>query len=303
MRLAGISHAYGERPTLADVELACEPAEILALLGPNGAGKTTLLAIAAGLVAPARGKVVLPVTGHRARRAHVGYCPQASLVFADLGLAEQLELAARAFGASRDGARARAREVLGTLELADRADARPPELSGGMLRRFNVAHALVHRPAVLLLDEPSAGLDPAQRAVLHRAIRAERARGASIVLATHDLDEIAALADRVAVLDRGRLVTVAPPGELLARAGARARVEVELEGAPPDVAGLVGRFPEGAASVAGARVVVAIDDVAEGARLVAAALADLGVGVRSIVARRASLGDAYSALTGRSLEP
>lgn len=301
MRLAGIAHAYGDRATLTGVDLGCEPGEVLALLGPNGAGKSTLLAIAAGLVAPTGGEVVLPVRGHRARRAHVGYCPQGSLVFADLGVAEQLELAARAFGASRADARARALAVLRALELADRADARPSELSGGMLRRFNVAHALVHQPPVLLLDEPSAGLDPAQRAVLHRAVRAERSRGASILIATHDLDEIAALADRVAVLDRGRLVTVATPAELLARAGARARVEVELDASPEDVAALVARFAR--ATLAGARLVVEVDDVTEGSRAVAATLGELGVGARSLIARRASLADAYAALTGRSLDP
>ncbi|MBL8608098.1 MAG: ABC transporter ATP-binding protein [Myxococcales bacterium] len=304
MIVRGLSHAYGAHPTLTGVDLEARPGEVLALLGPNGAGKTTLLAIAAGLLAPHAGTVTFPVKTRAERRAHVGYCPQRSLVFSDLTAREQLAFAARAFGAARAAADARAREVLAEVALGPQAEMLPGQLSGGMSRRLDLALALVHRPKVLLLDEPSAGLDPDHKGTLHRCLRAATAREETVVMATHDLEEISALADRVAVFDRGRVVAEGTPRSLLDRLTGRARVEIDLGAVPArEREEIAARFAARERSFRGAVLVLSVDDVVAGARDAAATLESLAVPTAALSARTASLADVYASLTGRTLEP
>jgi molybdate transport system ATP-binding protein len=211
-----------------DVELSVEPGETVALLGPNGAGKSTALAVAAGLLRPDSGRVVLdgrPLTlveGGTTRAwvaphdRHVAMLAQDPLLFPHLTVQDNVEFAPRSSGARRSEARATARHWLDQVGVADLADRRPSQVSGGQAQRVAIARALAADPRLLLLDEPMAALDvavtPALRQTLRRVL-ADR----SVLLVTHDALDALLLADTVVVVDRGRVVERGPAAEVLAR--------------------------------------------------------------------------------------
>jgi ABC-2 type transport system ATP-binding protein len=217
--------------------------EIVALLGPNGAGKTTLISIVAGLLRATSGTVSVTgydvVRDYRAARRAVGLVPQEVNFDPFFTVEESLRLQAGYFGVRLS--EERLDEILVALDLAHKRRAMARTLSGGMRRRLLIGKALVHDPAVLFLDEPTAGVDVELRHALWRYVRTLRARGTTIVLTTHYLDEAEELADRVAVIDQGRLVAVDETRRLVATHGhkrvrlALPRVLVEL---PPELAAL-----------------------------------------------------------------
>jgi ABC-2 type transport system ATP-binding protein len=214
---------------LAGVSLSIEPGEIFALLGPNGAGKTTWISVVCGLVRASAGQA--RVFGHDvvrdalAARRLVGLVPQEVSFDPFFSPREALRFQMGYYGVQPD--RARIDEVLEAMGLLEKADANARALSGGMKRRLLIAKALVHRPRVLFLDEPTAGVDVALRRDLWDYVRKLRAEGTTVVLTTHYLEEAEALADRVGVIDRGTLISLDTPKALLARHGAR-RLKVTL---------------------------------------------------------------------------
>ncbi len=232
---------YPKVEALRGVSLRIEPGEIFALLGPNGAGKTTWISVVCGLVRPTDGSAA--VMGHdvvreaMAARRLVGLVPQEVVFDPFFTPREALRFQMGYFGVRPDGARID--EVLAAVGLSDKADTNARELSGGMKRRLLIAKALVHRPKVVFLDEPTAGVDVALRRDLWAYVRRVRAEGATIVLTTHYLEEAEQLADRVAVIDRGALIALDRPATLLARHGEK-RIRVELgsplEALPPPLA-------------------------------------------------------------------
>jgi ABC-type multidrug transport system ATPase subunit len=200
LTLKAATFAVGERRLLGPLSLTLQGGACTALLGANGSGKTTLLRIAAGLLAPTTGlRTGLAPTA-------IGYCPQADPLWPDLTATEQLQIVGGLHGLASGQAAARATELLDCLDLAPHASKQASTLSGGMRRRLSVATALVHRPRLLLLDEPFAGLDTAQTARLEALLREEAAAGAAVVVATHDLEQAARIADRLLLLDEGRLL-------------------------------------------------------------------------------------------------
>jgi ABC-2 type transport system ATP-binding protein len=212
---------YGELEALRGVTLAIEPGEIFALLGPNGAGKTTWISIVCGITRATSGTA--RVLGHdvvaypMAARRLLGLVPQEVNFDPFFTSREALRFQMGYYGVAPD--ERRIDEVLAALNLGAKADARTRELSGGMKRRLLIAKALVHRPKVVFLDEPTAGVDVGLRRDLWAYVRALRAAGTTIVLTTHYLEEAETLADRVAVIDEGRLIALGPPADLLASHG------------------------------------------------------------------------------------
>lgn len=213
-----LSHRYGERQALRGVSLTIEHGEIFALLGPNGGGKTTLFKILSTLMRADRGAV--RVLGVDLSRDASSVRPRLGVVFQNPGLdpmltvAENLVHHGHLYGLGGALLRERVREVLGRLDLADRAGDRVATLSGGLARRTELARGLLHSPELLLLDEPSAGLDPGARRDFGQHLRSLRERdGTTVVLTTHHMGE-AERADRVAVLHEGSLVAVGTPDEL-----------------------------------------------------------------------------------------
>jgi ABC-2 type transport system ATP-binding protein len=212
---------YPKVEALAGVSLSIRAGEIFALLGPNGAGKTTWISIVCGLTRPSAGRAAVMghdvVTDSMAARRLIGLVPQEVNFDPFFTSREVLAFQMGYYGLRPD--KARIDEVLAALDLTAKADANTRTLSGGMKRRLLIAKALVHRPRVLFLDEPTAGVDVGLRHDLWRYVQALRSGGTTIVLTTHYLEEAESLADRVGVIDHGQLISLDRPHDLLARHG------------------------------------------------------------------------------------
>ncbi len=223
LELRDVSHAYGGHRALEDVSLTVAPGEVLCLLGPSGCGKSTLLRLAAGIESLQAGRVVVAGrTVADARRALPPEARDVGMVFQDYALFPHLTVLDNvAFGLRRlprAGRRARAIDLLERVELRDRARSYPHVLSGGEQQRVALARALAPRPAVMLLDEPFAGLDTRLRQrVREDTLRLLQDSGAAVLLVTHDPEEAMAMADRLAVMRRGRIEQVGLPGEVYTR--------------------------------------------------------------------------------------
>ncbi|MCU0231685.1 MAG: ABC transporter ATP-binding protein [Acidobacteria bacterium] len=228
--------AYGTRQALAGVSLTLAAGEIYALVGRNGAGKTTLIRAICGRARLDAGSVRLdgadPAADAAARR-RLGLVPQEIALYPDLTALENLEVLGQLAGLPAAESRRRAREALNWIGLSDRASSRVSTLSGGMKRRVNIAAGVLHEPALLLLDEPTVGVDPQARERIHEMLASLRARGLAILLTTHDLDQAALLADRIGILDDGALRAEGTLSQLIATTLGRARELTVRLGAPP----------------------------------------------------------------------
>lgn len=238
LTLTDVTVRYGTRVALDRVSLDVRRGEIVGLLGPNGSGKSTTLAVAAGVLDPASGAVA--VEGRTrgvdpaafARR--VGLVPQEPAVYDELTAFENLSFFGELYGLAGSDLRRRATRALSRVKLSDRARDRVGTFSGGLKQRLNLAAALLHDPPVLLLDEPTAALDPASRDALFADLARFRDDGHAILLTTHHIDEAEGGCDRVAVLEQGKLVACGAASELLrARATGRAVLYGHLRVRPP----------------------------------------------------------------------
>jgi ABC-2 type transport system ATP-binding protein len=223
VRVTNLRHAYGERVALDGVSLSVEPGEIFALLGPNGSGKTTLFRILSTLVAAPAGAVLIdghdPAVDRDAVRRRLGVVFQSPSLDRQLTAAENLTHQGHLYGLRGTDLRRRVADALAAVGISDRAGERVDRLSGGMRRRVEIAKGLLHRPRVLLMDEPSTGLDPSARIELyHHLRRISGAGGVTVLLTTHILEE-AEGASRVAIMDRGKLLACDSPDALKERIG------------------------------------------------------------------------------------
>ncbi len=202
--------AYGARTAVAGVSLEARAGEIVGLLGPNGAGKSTTVAMLCGLTPPDRGEVTIggaaAVGDASPVKRRIGLVPQDISLFEDLAAIDNLALFGALYGVEGPLLKARVAAALELVGLADRASAKPATFSGGMKRRLNIACALVHDPDVLLLDEPTAGVDPQSRNAIFDNLEMLRRRGKAIVYTTHYMEEAERLCDRVVILDHGRIL-------------------------------------------------------------------------------------------------
>ncbi len=223
VEVQGLIHDYGSRRALGGIDFSVGPAEIFGLLGPNGGGKTTLFRILATLLRPTAGRAA--VLGHdvarrpRAVRAGIGVVFQSPALDRKLTVRENLATQGRLYGLGGAPLRAAVDEMLRRVRLTDRADDRAEVLSGGLLRRTEIAKGLLHRPRLLLLDEPSSGLDPGARQDLWEHLRELRARDGVTVLVTTHLMEEAERCDRIGILSEGRLVALGTPRDLKGEIG------------------------------------------------------------------------------------
>ena len=216
----GVSRTFGDVTAVDGVDLALEGPQIVGVVGPNGAGKTTLLRVVLGLIRPSAGQTWVNDTPSleltAADRSRIGYMPQNQAIYRDLSVRGNVEFFAQLYGVA-DRAAATDR-VLDLVDLADRDDALISELSGGMIRRASLASALVHDPDVLMLDEPTVGLDPALRAEMWETFRTRRDEGALTLVSTHYLGE-ARNCDRVLFLRDGQVLDLDTPAAFLERTG------------------------------------------------------------------------------------
>ncbi len=228
--LRGLSYSFGKFRAVDDVTFAVEPGECFGLLGPNGAGKTTTIRLLTTLLPLQEGDVW--VFGRTVRkdamgvRRLIGYVPQSLSIEGDLTGRQNVEWFARLFDVPRRERRARVDEVLEMVDLRPDEDRLASTYSGGMVRRLELAQALVNRPALLVLDEPTVGLDPvARESVWHRVAQMQRDHGMTVLLTTHYLEEADALCDRIALMHHGRLRALGSPDDLKSDVGADASLE------------------------------------------------------------------------------
>ncbi len=216
---------YGDLVAVDGVSFTAEGGAVFGLLGPNGAGKSTTIGCISGLLRPTAGSVrVLGIDvvgdGREARR-RLGVVPQELALYEDLSARENLDYWAAAYGLGRGDRAARVEEVLELVGLSDRGRDRVKTFSGGMKRRLNFACGVVHRPDVLLLDEPTVGVDPQSRVRLFDLVRAERDRGTCVLYTTHYMEEAESLCDRLAIVDHGKVIAHGTLAELRSLLGER----------------------------------------------------------------------------------
>jgi lipooligosaccharide transport system ATP-binding protein len=240
---AGLSKQYGGRRAVDGIGFTVGPGECVGFLGPNGAGKTTTIKMVTCLVPPSGGTLCvlgLPVTptNHRAIKARIGVVQQEESLDPDLTVEKNLLVYATYFGIRGRAAAARAARLMEFASLADRRGARMRSLSGGMKRRLMLARALLNEPALLVLDEPTTGLDPQARRLVWDRIRTLKRDGTTILLTTHYMDEAAQLCDRLIVMDEGRIVAEGTAPALVRRHVGAEVIEVYLEPDAPGPPGL-----------------------------------------------------------------
>ncbi|MEU3860073.1 ABC transporter ATP-binding protein [Streptomyces sp. NPDC028722] len=290
---------YGDATAVDGIDFEVLPGQVFGLLGPNGAGKSSTMRMISCVSKPSGGTLRMfgldAATEGRRIRALIGVCPQQDTLDPELTLAQNLTVFARYFRIPRAAAAARATELLAFVRLEDRAGDRVDSLSGGMKRRLSIARAMINEPRLILLDEPTTGLDPQARHLLWERLDQLRRRGVTQILTTHYMDEAEQLCDQLLVVDDGRVVASGTPGELIARHCSKEVVELRLRQDQPaadELANLglrIERLPD--------RVLVYADD----GEAAAAAVHRAGVEPRSLLVRRSGLEDVFLHLTGRTL--
>jgi ABC-2 type transport system ATP-binding protein len=303
----GLVKSYGSVQALCGVDLEVAHGTVLGLLGPNGAGKTTIVRILTTLLKPDAGSARvdgLDVVREAAKlRERIGLAGQYAAVDENLTGLENLTMVGRLYGQRRAGAKRRGEELLERFELTDAANRPTKTYSGGMRRRLDLAAALVARPPVLFLDEPTTGLDPRSRLQLWETIEGLVAEGTTVMLTTQYLDEADRLAHEIAVIDHGRVIAEGTPDALKDRVGGE-RLEIRLEDATQ-----AERAVTALAAMADDRPAVDGDLVTVGVRRRSGAIVEAvrrldhaGIGVEDIELRRPTLDDVFLALTGHAAE-
>jgi lipooligosaccharide transport system ATP-binding protein len=299
----GVSRRYGNFLAVDRLDFEVAPGEVFGLLGPNGAGKTSTIRMIACVQDVSEGTLTVDGldvrTNDRAVKALLGVVPQEDNLDEDLTVRQNLEVYARYFRVPKAAARERIAEGLALMQLEEKADESIRALSGGMKRRLVIARALVNEPRVLILDEPTTGLDPQARHLVWRKLRLLRERGVTILLTTHYMDEAENLCDRLIIMDNGRALAEGRPRDLILQYAGREVLELHL---PPDENASVGARLTGLLGESGR--VEEVEDVAYAYgvdeshyRLVEEVASD----PYRVIFRRANLEDVFLTLTGRGL--
>jgi len=294
-----LTKRFGDFTAVDAIDVRVERGEAFGFLGPNGAGKSSTMRMVGAVSPPTEGFLRVlgrdPVSEGTEVRARLGVVPQEDNLDRELTAWENLYIYGRYFGLARSVLRERVADLLAFAELTERANAKTETLSGGMRRRLTIARALVNRPDMILLDEPTTGLDPQARHVLWDRLRRLKREGATLILTTHYMDEAEQLCDRLVVMDRARIVAEGTPADLIARYASKEVVELHAPADELDLAAV-----EAVAlrtEVLPDRVLVYTAD----ADSTVGELADRGLARVPLLPRRAGLEDVFLRLTGRTL--
>ena len=291
-----------------DLSIDVRKGEVFGFLGPNGAGKSTSLNMMVGLLKPTKGRTLIDGVevkpGSREVKEKIGIVPQDTILWENLTCYENLMLMANLHEVPKEEGQSRAERLLEEMLLVEKRDSLAKELSGGMKRRLNLALGLIHEPEVLLLDEPSPGLDPQTRRVLWDYIASLPKKGHTLILTTHDMDEADYLSDRVAIMDHGELLVLDEPHKLKASVGEGDVLELALE-ENADLEKAAADFQNRAdvisANVAAGRVVIRIKDAMSHLPEIFQYVQEHGSQVRDVRYRGNTLEDVFINLTGRAL--
>jgi lipooligosaccharide transport system ATP-binding protein len=296
----GLRKEFGELTAVDGIDFDVARGEAFGFLGPNGAGKSSTMRMIGCVSPPSAGTLRIlgmdPVTQGPEIRGRLGVVPQADTLDNELTVRENLIIYGRYFGLSRAEVRERADRLLEFVQLAERAGSKVEPLSGGMKRRLTIARSLVNEPDVLLLDEPTTGLDPQARHVVWDRLFRLKQQGVTLVLTTHYMDEAEQLCDRLVVMDRGRIAEEGSPLELIQRLSSREVVELRFAGTAPEVDERVFDGQVARVEVLPDRVLLYTDD---GDAIVP--LAHDRLRPQSVLVRRSTLEDVFLRLTGRTL--
>ena len=304
LQVQSLYKSYAAREVVSDVSFAAEPGQIIGLLGPNGAGKTTTVSMICGLTAPDQGSVLL--SGERidgdssAVKRKIGLVPQDIALYEDLPAIGNLETFGALYGLKGTLLRERAFAALELVGLSDRARDKPATFSGGMKRRLNIACALVHDPDILLLDEPTVGIDPQSRNAIFDNLETLKARGKTMVYTTHYMEEAERLCDRIVIMDHGKVIANDTLAGLYRQLPVSATLEIEIDG---EIAldALKQQAGVHTASQENGRLIVGVDSLSTSASVVLTWLAANGHRVSRVSSGRANLETLFLALTGRQL--
>jgi ABC-2 type transport system ATP-binding protein len=303
---AGLVKRYGDVCAVDGVSFRIAAGETYGLLGPNGAGKTTVISMIAGVLARDAGEITVngrPISIRSpAGKADVGYVPQDVAVYPDLSARENLRFFASLYGMRGGRARRRVAEVLDVIGLADRAGERVATYSGGMKRRLNIGVGLLHRPSLLILDEPTVGVDPQSRNAILGSIEALGDDGTAVLYTTHYMEEAERLCDRIGVIDRGRLIAEGTARELTGLVGERDRVRLSASGDLAGAADMLRRLPSVRQVTVGGDGLDLLDDDARTALpAVLETVTKAGATIRSVTVEEPDLEAVFLHLTGKKL--
>ena len=303
---SGVRRAFGDLVAVKDIGFSIAPGETYGLLGPNGAGKTTVISIIAGLLDRDAGEVLLagePMSpGATKTKRLIGLVPQDLAIYPDLGAAENLEFFGKLQGLRGEPLRKRVAEVLEMTGLTDRARDRAGTYSGGMKRRLNIGVGLLHRPALLILDEPTVGVDPQSRNAILESIELLGEEGMAILYTTHYMEEAERLCDRVGIVDRGELKAEGTQRELIEIVGQRDRLTLAASGALAATAAALAAHPlvEDAAA-SGDTITLTVDRAHEHLPEILSVASETGSVVRGVEVDTANLESVFLKLTGKAL--
>ncbi len=298
----GLVKRFGDFTAVAGIDVEVRRGEAFGFLGPNGAGKSSTMRMI-GCTSPATAGLLRvfgldPVTQGKAIRARLGVVPQADQLDAELSVLENLVIYGRYFDIPRAECRRRAGELLEFVQLTERAEDRVEPLSGGMKRRLTIARSLINEPELMLLDEPTTGLDPQARHLLWDRLYRLKQRGTTLVLTTHYMDEAEQLCDRLVVMDKAKIVAEGSPRQLIADHSTKEVVEVRPKGGHYEaVAALMEPLSERVERLAD-RVLAYTED---GDHVANAVTGNPEIETNGLLVRRSSLEDVFLRLTGRTL--
>ena len=297
---------FGTTVAVEGVSLQVSAGETYGLLGPNGAGKTTTISMICGLLEADAGEVV--VAGQRLTtrsveaKAAIGYVPQELAIYPDLTARENLRFFAQLYGMAPGRSRARVAEVLDVIGLADRADDQARTYSGGMQRRLNIGIGLLHRPRLLILDEPTVGVDPQSRNAILESVEHLSSEGMAVLYTTHYMEEAERLCDRIGIVDLGQVKAEGTRAELVALVGQHDRVVIEASGGLERAADAMASLPGVvAASAADGSLALIVDDARTLLPELLRAATDAGAAVRGVDVDQPDLEAVFLHLTGRAL--
>jgi ABC-2 type transport system ATP-binding protein len=302
----GLRKSFGHLVAVNDVSFSIEEGETFGLLGPNGAGKTTAISMIAGLLEADGGRVTVagqPITTSSvASKATIGLVPQELAIYPDLTAAENLSFFGRLYGTDRRRLAERVSEVLEVVGLTERKDDLTKEFSGGMKRRLNIGIGLLHKPRLLILDEPTVGVDPQSRNAILESVESLSREGMAVLYTTHYMEEAERLCDRVAIIDEGSIRAEGTRRELVSMVGGKDRVTIAAGGDLSHAAEVVRRLPEvSEASTSDQRLdVLAINAASLLPRLLAE-VSDAGASISSVEVIEPNLEAVFLHLTGKAL--
>ena len=296
----GLVKRFGDLTAVDGIDFDVARGEAFGFLGPNGAGKSSTMRMIGCVSPPTAGTLRIlgldPLADGAAIRARLGVVPQQDTLDTELTVRENLIIYGRYFGISRAEVRERADRLLDFVQLSDRRDSVVEPLSGGMKRRLTIARSLINDPEVMLLDEPTTGLDPQARHALWDRLFRLKQSGVTLVLTTHYMDEAEQLCDRLVIMDKGRIAAEGSPLQLIRQYSTRDVVELRFEHEPPpELPALDGRVER--SETLPDRLLLYTND-GDGT---AAAVHDVGVHPQSVLVRRSTLEDVFLRLTGRTL--